>query len=147
MAPKAPSTNAVASILTSLASVSVCRSRRSAGRPRGRTARLRGEPANALRVGRLPRATIPTPNDRLPVQARIVDGRAARWVGGTAHAWTRDAVCAWWTDVDCLQRIDWLLTNDVRRTTPPRATRGESSETAATNGWVRFVRRLDRLIV
>ncbi len=52
---------------------------------------------------------------RLPVQARIVDGRAERWVSGTAHAWTRDAVCVWWTDVDCLQRIDWLGASDVRR--------------------------------
>jgi hypothetical protein len=59
--------------------------------------------------------TIPAPAERLPVQARVVDGRAARWVGGIAHAWTRDAVCVWWTDVDCLQRIDWLLASDVRR--------------------------------
>jgi hypothetical protein len=82
---------------------------------RGTSDLMRGEPANALPVGRLPRATIPAPSDRLPVQARIVDGRAARWVGGTAHAWTRDAVCVWWTDVDSLQRIDWLSATDVRR--------------------------------
>jgi hypothetical protein len=76
---------------------------------------VRLPPDNALAVGRMPRATIPAPTDRLPVQARVVDGRAARWVDGTAHAWTRDAVCVWWTDVDCLQRIDWLLASDVRR--------------------------------
>lgn len=76
---------------------------------------MRDVPANALPVGRLPRATIPDIDGRLPVQARIVDGRAERWVTGMAHAWTRDAVCVWWTDTNSLQRIDWLRSEDLRR--------------------------------
>jgi hypothetical protein len=76
---------------------------------------MRSPPANTLPVGRLPRATIPPIDGRLPVQARIVDGRAEPWVNGMAHAWTRDAVCVWWTDTDSLRRIDWLRASDVRR--------------------------------
>jgi hypothetical protein len=76
---------------------------------------MRGVPANALQVGRLPRATIPAPTGQIPVRARIVGQGRERWMPGTARAWTRDAVCVWWTDVDCLQRIDWLGASDVRR--------------------------------
>jgi hypothetical protein len=76
---------------------------------------MREVPANALQVGRLPRATIPEPSGQIPVRARIVGQGRERWMHGTAKAWTRDAVCVWWTDVDCLQRVDWLSAVDVRR--------------------------------
>jgi hypothetical protein len=78
---------------------------------------MREVPANALRVGRLPRATIPQPSEQIPVRARIVGQGRERWMRGTATAWTADAVCVWWTDVDSLQRIDWLNACDVRHST------------------------------
>jgi hypothetical protein len=75
---------------------------------------MRAVPDNALSPRRLPRATIPPIDGRLPVQARIIAGQGVRWVEGSAHAWTRDAVMVWWTDRDCLQRIDWLPARDIR---------------------------------
>lgn len=77
---------------------------------------MRLAPANALLVGRLPRATIPDLDGQLPVRARIVAGGREQWVEGTAKAWTRDAVCVWWTDrTDPLQRIDGLAATDIIR--------------------------------
>jgi hypothetical protein len=76
---------------------------------------MREVPANALPVGRLPRATIPEPSGQIPVRVRIVGQGRERWMRGMAKAWTADAVSVWWTDADCLQRIDWLAARDVRR--------------------------------
>lgn len=77
---------------------------------------MRRAPANALLVGRLPRATIPPVDGQVVVRARIVADAGEHWVTGTAKAWTGDAVQVWWTDrTDLLQRIDWLAAGDVRR--------------------------------
>lgn len=86
---------------------------------------MRTPPDNALLPGKVGHHTVPPIAGRIPVQVRIVRHGVSRWVDATAHAWSRESVCVWWSDGDHLQRIDWLASTDVRRTStgdsdPPR---------------------------